>query len=105
MGYGNGESGGVSSMGLGRAVTPRPPAVISDQMNTLDKMTEQIHGLISELEARINVVLQPEPPTTNKPDAIQGHGPVPLGATLGQMNDRLQGAANRLRNIIERVEL
>ena len=108
MAYGNGGTGqaiggGSSAASAGPAQT-RPPVIV-EQMNVLDSRADSIHSLVAELEARISGVLMPEPPATPGNKLEVPHPGVALGASLAQMNDRLAAVAQRLRGIIDRVEL
>ena len=82
----------------------RPIGAISEQMEVLDERTVVLHQTISELEGRCQTILSPAPPATEGKAGAQPD-PIQLGASLGQMNDRLTHAIQRLRGIIDRVEL
>jgi len=106
MAYGNGGTGTTTGYGAisGSSVAVRPSA-IADQMGVLSDRTESLSQHVAELEARLVGILQPDAPMTTDKQGPQPSHPVPMAATLGQINDRLGMIAQRLRNIIDRVEL
>jgi hypothetical protein len=108
MGYGN---GGTETGYTGRPITdaPRQVSTVQQQMQGLESRVDSLHGLISELEARIGSVLMPEPPKalSGSPSTQVGIGypPVPLGGELARRNETLAAASMRLRELIDRIEL
>lgn len=89
------------------AAPPAPkqaaPAV-TQQIELLAKQVDHLHGVISSLESRLQVVLAPAPPTGGS--AEQPASPVPSVANvLRALNARLQSAINRLNDLHDRIEL
>ena len=99
MAYGNG-----GMVGSATPSAPRPMGMITDQMNTLDGRTNELHQVISELDARLSILLSALPPKVDQSLAPPANS-VQLGSTLAQMNDRIAQACQQLRGIIDRVEL
>jgi hypothetical protein len=110
MAYGNGGSYGESTASMNYPTAnampapPREPAILQEA-GRLDKHVETLHMAISELEARIGVVLMPEPPSAQAKDGGRPIVPVPLAQTIAQQADRVSGACARLQALIARIEL
>ena len=101
MSYGNGPTGSAT------LATPAPKMpVIAEQMNVLESRTETLNQLIAELESRLSPILMSEPPSAKTgPQTQPVASGVPLGASIGQMNERLSLVALRLNGIMERIEV
>lgn len=108
MSYGNSGYAASGQAGSGMIASAQPSAprqsLISEQMARGDKLTLDLHNLITELEARIAGVLTAEAPTGAK----EASGPpslVTLAASLGELNSRIEHACVRIGRIVQRVEL
>lgn len=112
MGYGNGGSYGAATSGtyagedapMARMPQPQRQSHTGDQMMRLEKGSEALHMVLSELEGRLNPILQPDTPAVDK---IAGNPslPVSFAQVLCSSNDRIDSALRRLQSIIARIDL
>lgn len=82
---------------------PRVPAV-TEQVTALAKRTDQLHGVISALEQRIDPIVRSAPQmpgnAAEKSPAEPG-----LAGVLREMNQRVEYALARLDSLLNRIEL
>lgn len=97
-GYGRAESA-LSTMELAR--TPQVTQELQAQAQSLD----ELHAALSGLEDRLATVLQPTAPQ-GTPDPGKGDlGLVKLAHTLQDRRLGIEGATNRVRSLLQRLEL
>ena len=109
MAYGNGgyETTSVRHMDMDAAqIAPKRSPMIQVEIGGAEKRVEDLHSVISALEARLSNVTQSEPPTavSNKSSEPAYPG-VPMVAALTMLNARIASAAGRLQSLLERLEV
>lgn len=98
----------AQSLGFGQvslANANKPPAIISQQLQTLEERISIIAKVLTELEQRLCPILRSMPvsPETAKDKPLSTG--VPLGDSLMQQAEKLQDALNKVRFIMDRLEL
>jgi len=108
MGYGNGYA--EQAVGLGgayigeTALAQKRMPLIQEALMGQDKRIEELHAALSMLEERLTPVMQNVP--TGEPAGAATPDPnVPLVSALNGSNRRLEAAVNRVRRLIDRLEL
>lgn len=86
---------------------PKPASEVWSQFKLLTDRVDTVGALIEKLEGRISSVLRPCPPATGADSCKQPAPPYgsTLAADLGGVSSRVEFAAARLRELLERVDL
>jgi hypothetical protein len=95
---------GESLGGLTQAAVVKQQGQVLGQIEMQERLIEQLHGSISALTDRINMVLLPDAPhgeSTDKNKQIECQ----LAEAIRVMNDRLGMAIRNIQGIISRCEL
>ena len=95
--------GATSPMGSGslaQVLQPgnAPRATLYDDVGGIDKLLEDAHGAITNLEQKLGIVLQPEAPTPDSSKSVSG----PQSA-VSDLRARLQQHASLVHALISRL--
>lgn len=82
-------------------------SVIRDAVSGNEQILSELHETISRLEGRLDPALTPVPPQTSGTNSQVPNGPPCSHVTvrLGALNDGYRHAVQRLRELIQRVEV
>lgn len=100
-------SGSLGNYASPQATEAVSPSRIRDGITHSEESLSAIHEAISSLEARLETVLQPQPPSTVANAGAKPVGP-PASHVMGRvliLNEGFELAAARLRELARRVEV
>lgn len=82
-------------------------SVVRDGLSANEQTLSEIHETISRLEGRLDPALTPVPPQPASTNSQTPNGPPcsHVTARLGALNDGYRHAVQRLRELIQRVEV
>lgn len=101
-------NGGTSALPTTRNDVPTPINTrIRDGVSYLEGQIEELHVIITSLEARLDTVLMPSPPAGGATNAQGDSGPPPshMFARLGDLSRITADAQGRLRSLLSRIEV
>jgi hypothetical protein len=97
---GNINVGGIQ----GNAVTPDRTPLVHDAFLTHDARIQDLEAVVNKLEQKLAPVMHPVGPSNGQEGKNQEHM-VPLVATIDRASGRLAGQVERLRDILNRLEI
>lgn len=95
------------SLGAGNSAQAESASPVRDAISLSERLSSEIHENIACLEKRLDTIVTPQPPVG--PNTTNAKTPTPVHShvmgRLAILNESLSEAANRLRALMNRVEL